>query len=335
MEGNMKRNKLILASGILMVILASLSIIATIATIETLLTGVALLDATEYLAEYSESDIMLGLVMLVYTLQIGIYLAQSIVYMIFGIKFIKKSKLPNAYAKCRASLIVMLVLVCCSLLAESNVAFSGVTIATVVLIICAIANGNRLDNENLQYLQNQMNGVNAQPSQSINVNVQSTSVGTPSAHEFTEPSTNNVENLDKKNIQLNTNEKSNSDLMAEKILSLKNLKDNGVISAQEFDNIMATLVPNKVDNKDKVTKADSKDKANKVDSKDKINKVANRDKATKADSKSKVKVEENTNEDILAKIRKAKMSVPKSKTSTPKATKTTSSKSTINKENKE
>lgn len=326
----MKRNKLILASGILLVILASLSIIATIVVAENLITEVLLVDSTEYMAEYmaeySEGGMILGLIMLVYTFFIGVCLAQSIVYMIFGIKFIKKSKLPNAYAKCRASLIVMLVLVCCSLFVELNMVFSGVIIATIVLLICAIANGNRLDNENMQYLQAQMNGTNTQPSQSINVNVQSTSVRTPSTHEYTEPGTNNVENMSSKNISQISSEKSNADLMAEKILSVKTLKDNGVISAQEFDNIMATLIPNKVDNLDKVNKVDNKDKANKVAKKDKVN---------KADSKSIGKVEENTKEDILAKIRKAKMSASKTKTSTSKTTKATSSKTATKKEDKE
>lgn len=227
-----KRNKLNLASGILLVIIASVSIIATIVACESL---VEVFSAIEILEEEFET---LGVssiasVVLVYGYMIALFLAQSIVYMIFGIKLIKKSKFANSYEKSKSMLIVMLVLVSCSFFFDPIQIFSGLYLATIVLIVCAMSNGKRLDNENLEFLNAQLN----------------------IDKDNTNENSNNVENkvVETKEEKKDTvEEKSNGDLMAEKVIALKELKDKGVISNEEFEKMISSCVPKVKDEKEEI-----------------------------------------------------------------------------------
>lgn len=216
-----KKNKLNLTSGILLVIIASFSIIATIVLCESL---VEVFSAIEILEEEYE---VLGVssiasVILVYGYMIALYLAQSIVYMLFGIKLIKKCKLANSYERSKTSLIVMLILVSCSFFFDPIQVFSGLYLATIILIVCAISNGKRLDSENLNYLNSQLN---------VDINIAND-----------EKKESNVENKIEGTKDI-VEEKTNADLMAEKVIALKKLKDDGVISKEEFEKMISTCMP--------------------------------------------------------------------------------------------
>lgn len=211
-----KRNKLNLAAGILLVITAGLSIISMIASIESLV-EIVLISRNPELG-------VVGLewpaAILLYGYMIGLYLAQSIVYMLFGIKLIKRSKLADSFTQSKTIIIVMLVLVCCSLAFDPIRILSGCYVACIILFICSLCCGARTDSDNALIT----NGVAPNNLATSNTNSTTSNISN---------STNNfVDNVE------NVSTKSTSDMIADKVLSLKKLKDDGVISDAEFDSMM-------------------------------------------------------------------------------------------------
>ena len=210
-----KRNKLNLTAGILLVITAGLSVISMIASIESLV-EIVLISRNP---ELGVAGLEWPVAILLYGYMIGLYLAQSIVYMLFGIKLIKRSKFADSFAQSKTIIIVMLVLVCCSLAFDPIRILSGCYIACIVLFICSLCCGARTDSDNALIT----NGI------STNNLTSNTNSTTSNISNTTNNFTANVENV---------STKSTNDMIADKVLSLKKLKDDGVISDAEFDSMM-------------------------------------------------------------------------------------------------
>ena len=219
----MKRNKLILSTGILLIILASFSIIATLAMldsiIETWITIVSLGTGVNILS-----------FLFVYGYSICIFLAQSIIYMIYGVRLVKFSKYSDAVEKCKNMMIVSLILISCSFLFDPFRYFVGLYIAIIVLAICFLV----LSSKN------------------TNISVENKTITENSAQSTPAEETTQV--TDEK-------EKSNTDMMVEKVVALKKLKDSGVLSEEEYNRLIEkSLAPSNQSSqaKDKIEKPKTK-----------------------------------------------------------------------------
>ena len=224
----MKRNKLNLTAGILLVITAALSIVSEIVYIVNFIRLISLYRSVGYTN--------FTLLMLFYAYMFVLYLAQAIIYMIFGVKLIKKSNLPNAYAESKTIIIVSLVLTSCSFAFDFQRILTMLYAACIVLLICCLCSGARLDSDNLAYLSKEA-GVNS-PSQ-------------------VQPQP--VQEVKQEIIP----EKSNNEMMAEKIIAIKKLKDDGIISQSEFDNMLSSFVPTQSNKASKPTKIATSSKSTK------------------------------------------------------------------------
>jgi len=140
----MKKNKLTLAAGILMVILASLSIVVAIEYVVWFAECVNILlqminsIKEENISFVLDSVILLGLIM--------ITIAESILYMIWGVKLIKKTNKRVPIANMRKWLITMLVFsyVFAFLHLEdfsTLLGQAGMFLAIAILLTCAVAKG--------------------------------------------------------------------------------------------------------------------------------------------------------------------------------------------------
>ena len=196
----MKRNKLILSTGILLIILASFSIIATLAILDNVIEvgGEILGSETRYFV-FS---------LFVYIYSLTLFLAQSIVYMIFGVRLVKFSKCVDAIEKSKSMMIISLILVSCSFLFDPFRYFVGLYIAIVVLTICFLV----LSSKN------------------TNVSAENKTITENSAQST--PAEAQTQVTDEK-------EKSNTDMMVEKVVALKKLKDSGVLSEEEYSRLIA------------------------------------------------------------------------------------------------
>ena len=218
----MKRNKLILSTGILLIILASFSIIATLAILDNVIevVGAILGSETAYFV----------FLLFDYIYSISFFLAQSIVYMIYGVRLVKFSKCVDAIEKSKGMMIVSLILVSCSFLFDPFRYFTGLYIAIVVLTICFLV----LSSKN------------------TNVSAENKTITENSAQSTPAEETTQV--TDEK-------EKSNTDMMVEKIVALKKLKDSGVLSEEEYNRLIAkSLAPSNQSSqaKDKIEKNKTK-----------------------------------------------------------------------------
>ena len=130
----MKTKKLTLSSGILLVIAASLSIFGLIAVVEAL---VKTLLFTPVNVEGNREYVLTYLIVSIY--QICLYIAQGIVYMIFGVKMIKRST-PTSEGKANKKiLIASLVCVSCSLIFDPVEIMKLLFVALIPVIACALS----------------------------------------------------------------------------------------------------------------------------------------------------------------------------------------------------
>ena len=196
----MKRNKLILSTGILLIILASFSIIATLAILDNVIEvgGEILGSETRYFV-FS---------LFVYIYSLTLFLAQSIVYMIFGVRLVKFSKCVDAIEKSKSMMIISLILVSCSFLFDPFRYFVGLYIAIVVLTIYFLV----LSSTN------------------TNVSAENKTITENSAQST--PAEEKIQVTEEK-------EKSSADMMVEKVVALKKLKDSGVISEEEYTQMIS------------------------------------------------------------------------------------------------
>ena len=218
----MKRNKLILSTGILLIILASFSIVATLAILENVLEVVGLGLSSE------TANIVFFLFIHIYS--ITLFLAQSIVYMIYGVKLVKFSKCVDAIEKCKSMMIVSLILVSCSFLFDPFRYFTGLYIAIVVLTICFLV------------LSSKNTSVSVENEPTTENSVQSA------------PVEEKIQVTDEK-------EKSNTDMMVEKVVALKKLKDGGVLSEEEYNRLIEKSLATSnqsLQEKDKIDKPKTK-----------------------------------------------------------------------------
>lgn len=218
----MKRNKLILSNGILLIILASFSIIATLAILDNLIevVGVVLGSETANFVSF----------LFVYIYSLTLFLAQSIVYMIFGVRLVKFSKHIDSIEKCKGMMIVSLILNICSFIFDPFKYFVGLYIAIVVLTICFLV----LSSKN------------------TNVSVENKTITENSAQSI--PPEEKTQVTDEK-------EKSNTDMMVEKVVALKKLKDSGVISEEEYNRLIEKSLASSnqsLKEKDKIEKPKTK-----------------------------------------------------------------------------
>ena len=205
----MKRNKLNLTAGILLVITAALSIISEIVYIVNFIRLIVLYRSVGY----TDFTILI----LFYAYMFALYLAQAIIYMIFGVKLIKKSNLPNSFVESKTIIIVSLVLTSCSFAFDVQRILTMLYVVCVVLLICCLCSGARIDKDNLEYLSREA-GLDT------NTQVKSQPVQETVAQEIIP-------------------EKSDNEMMAEKIVVIKKLKDDGVISQAEFDKMISSFMP--------------------------------------------------------------------------------------------
>lgn len=203
----MKRNKLNLASGILLIIVSAFCLLCSALCIEGLIEILTLRDS--YITEEMYWEYVASI--LICAFMIALYLVQFIMYLIFGIKLIKKSKLANAFAQSKAILIVSLVLVSCGLLFDTTGTLSGLSIVTIILLILALSNGDKLDKQNEEELKKILE------------------------EDYT---------FDDKSGSVKSQNQTNNEKIAQRVVELKKLKDQGKINNQEFDLLMSTMLKN-------------------------------------------------------------------------------------------
>lgn len=209
----MKRNKIALSTGILLIILASFSIVATLATLDNVL------EMARVILDSETGNFIFFLFVHVYS--IALFLAQSIIYMIYGVKLVKLSKNANAIEKMKSITIISLILISCSFLFDPFRYFAGLYIAIIVLNICFLV----LNPKNQNVVANQ-------------------TPQTPSTQTTIEP---------EETIITAEKEKSSADMMVEKIVALKKLKDSGVLSEEEYEKMISKSIQmeNKIESSDK------------------------------------------------------------------------------------
>ena len=149
--------------------------------------------------------------------------------MIFGVRLVKFSKCVDAIEKSKSMMIVSLILVSCSFLFDPFRYFVGLYIAIVVLTICFLVLSSK-----------------------TNVSAENKTITENSAQSTPAEETTQV--TDEK-------EKSNTDMMVEKVVALKKLKDSGVLSEEEYSRLIAkSLAPSNQSSqaKDKIEKPKTK-----------------------------------------------------------------------------
>ena len=197
----MKRNKIIFSTGILLIILASFSILATLAMLDSII-------ETWITISSLGTGVNIVSFLFVYGYSICIFLAQSIIYMIYGVRLVKFSKYSDAVEKCKSMMIVSLILISCSFLFDPFRYFVGLYIAIIVLAICFLV----LSSKN------------------TNISVENKTITENSAQST--PAEERVQVTEEK-------EKSSADMMVEKVIALKKLKDSGVISEEEYTQMIS------------------------------------------------------------------------------------------------
>lgn len=223
----MKRKKLTLASGIIMVIEATYAIIFSI--VNSLIIMQEILNL--FVREEIDSVIYYGYIFKL-AVEFFVYAMIAVGFMIVGVKLIIKSKVQYTYEQTKPLLIIALVFACVGLFADVKYISSGILIAIIVLTACAIAKG---DKPNIELTQN------TKDNNFDNVKV--------------------AENLAKENTDNIEEKKTETDLMVNRLLSLQELKKNGIITEEEY----SQMVRKTVENKSAIDKEDKKTKTKKVD----------------------------------------------------------------------
>lgn len=274
----MKTKKLTLSSGILLVIAASLSIFGLIAVVEAL---VKTLLFTPVNVEGNREYVLTYLIVSIY--QICLYIAQGIVYMIFGVKMIKRST-PTSEGKANKKiLIASLVCVSCSLIFDPVEIMKLLFVALIPVIACALSFDTKVIEpvvEKPVYLYGtnkngkDLGGVNLDDAGNVVSDKPYAVVDKFGKVEYVGGNQNNVANVQTasdNNVKVSaqsTFEPSNAQLNESKLATLAQLKNSGVISEAEYNEFVSKVVSNqtvkvnadksediKVPNKSRVSKA--------------------------------------------------------------------------------
>ena len=274
----MKTKKLTLSSGILLVIAASLSIFGLIAVVEAL---VKTLLFTPVNVEGNREYVLTYLIVSIY--QICLYIAQGIVYMIFGVKMIKRST-PTSEGKANKKiLIASLVCVSCSLIFDPVEIMKLLFVALIPVIACALSFDTKVVEpvvEKPVYLYGtnkngkDLGGVNLDDAGNVVSDKPYAVVDKFGKVEYVGGNQNNVANVQTasdNNVKVSAQsafEPSNAQLNESKLATLAQLKNSGVISEAEYNEFVSKVVSNqtvkvnadksediKVPNKSRVSKA--------------------------------------------------------------------------------
>ena len=250
----MKTKKLTLSSGILLVIAASLSIFGLIAVVEAL---VKTLLFTPVNVEGNREYVLTYLIVSIY--QICLYIAQGIVYMIFGVKMIKRST-PTSEGKANKKiLIASLVCVSCSLIFDPVEIMKLLFVALIPVIACALSFDTKVVEpvvEKPVYLYGtnkngkDLGGVNLDDAGNVVSDKPYAVVDKFGKVEYVGGNQNNVANVQTasdNNVKVSaqsTFEPSNAQLNESKLATLAQLKNSGVISEAEYNEFVSKVVSN-------------------------------------------------------------------------------------------
>ena len=210
----MKKNKLALASGILLVIVASFCIAYSVSYIGDLITFLTtpfeVLDESYFVSYY--------LILAIYIVFIALNVLQAIAYMIMGVKLIRKTNKRVPYAKMKPLIIIAIVFSAIGILFNFLSINNSMLIACVVLLSCALGKGDKYEKEPIG-------------------------------------ATNS-------NINFNITDEKEIDLFVEKAKMLKELKDNNVISQQEFETMISKAFELEKTNNKKESEVEDENKKN-------------------------------------------------------------------------
>lgn len=250
----MKTKKLTLSSGILLVIAASLSIFGLIAVVEAL---VKTLLFTPVNVEGNREYVLTYLIVSIY--QICLYIAQGIVYMIFGVKMIKRST-PTSDGKANKKiLIASLVCVSCSLIFDPVEIMKLLFVALIPVIACALSFDTKVVEpvvEKPVYLYGtnkngkDLGGVNLDDAGNVVSDKPYAVVDKFGKVEYVGGNQNNVANVQTasdNNVKVSAQsafEPSNAQLNESKLATLAQLKNSGVISEAEYNEFVSKVVSN-------------------------------------------------------------------------------------------
>lgn len=250
----MKTKKLTLSSGILLVIAASLSIFGLIAVVEAL---VKTLLFTPVNVEGNREYVLTYLIVSIY--QICLYIAQGIVYMIFGVKMIKRST-PTSEGKANKKiLIASLVCVSCSLIFDPVEIMKLLFVALIPVIACALSFDTKVVEpvvEKPVYLYGtnkngkDLGGVNLDDAGNVVSDKPYAVVDKFGKVEYVGGNQNNVANVQTasdNNVKVSAQsafEPSNAQLNESKLATLAQLKNSGVISEAEYNEFVSKVVSN-------------------------------------------------------------------------------------------
>ena len=250
----MKTKKLTLSSGILLVIAASLSIFGLIAVVEEL---VKTLLFTPVNVEGNEVYVLTYLIVSIY--QICLYIAQAIVYMIFGVKMIKRSTPASEGKANKKILIASLVCVSCSLILDPVEIMKLLYVALIPVIACALSFDTKVVEpvaEKPVYLYGtnkngkDLGGVNLDETGNVVSDKPYAVVDKFGKVEYVGGNQNNVDNVktakdnNVKESAPSTVEPSNAQLNESKLATLAQLKNSGVISEAEYNEFVSKVVSN-------------------------------------------------------------------------------------------
>ena len=250
----MKTKKLTLSSGILLVIAASLSIFGLIAVVEAL---VKTLLFTPVNVEGNREYVLTYLIVSIY--QICLYIAQGIVYMIFGVKMTKRST-PTSEGKANKKiLIASLVCVSCSLIFDPVEIMKLLFVALIPVIACALSFDTKVIEpvvEKPVYLYGtnkngkDLGGVNLDDAGNVVSDKPYAVVDKFGKVEYVGGNQNNVANVQTasdNNVKVSAQsafEPSNAQLNESKLATLAQLKNSGVISESEYNEFVSKVVSN-------------------------------------------------------------------------------------------
>ena len=195
----MKKNKLALAAGILLIIVASISILCAVSTVSDLIPLVS--TPMEYTEESLELELIMAFTMIVSFVFLIVYILQSVGFMIVGIKLVKRCR--QEFTQIKKLMIVSLVFSSVGILFNIDTIMCLLLIAVIVLLACGLARGT-----NYAKVEEVINTSDDENKQSSN------------------------------DQQVEVNEKTEIDALVEKAKVLKDLKDKNIISEAEFNKMI-------------------------------------------------------------------------------------------------
>ena len=216
----MIKNKFILTSGILMVVTASIAILSVIANTELFVENLNILNSGIYLPDTIDYA-LIEMLSVTYLLQCALYLFIAISFMLLGIKLIKSVKRGKIVAEIKGKVIVSLVFVSVASFFEMCIGtLSIANIVTIVLLSIALGKSGSEKIERDEMLLKNRAEMQADLEEDMTENHKAEN----------EECINNLDN------------NSEIDIITEKIVRLNTLKQNGVITTEEFELLVADVL---------------------------------------------------------------------------------------------